>query len=216
RPGALPRRRRGALGAGRDRRDRDARPAPRDPRADAGRLAPRGGRERGALRRAHRRPVRGRRGRRDPAREPGARGGAGGRGVREATPRRALRRQDREAGSPGMTSVAVLLPGLMGSELWLEDQLVWPGKPSELLLPYSKMDLLVRSDLEARDVIRSYSVSSQYASLIRDLEACGFREGRRPPTLFVFPYDWRKDNALSAAALADLLDRIVAEHGRDV
>jgi pimeloyl-ACP methyl ester carboxylesterase len=114
-----------------------------------------------------------------------------------------------------MAQVAVLVPGIMGSELWLSDDLIWPGSVSELLLPYAKMAELLRPDLRVGDVIRSFSISSQYQDLIDDLTACGFSEAAAPPTLVVFPYDWRKSNALPAEALADRLDAIAAAHGAD-
>jgi pimeloyl-ACP methyl ester carboxylesterase len=106
-----------------------------------------------------------------------------------------------------VTRIAVLVPGIMGSELWLDQSLIWPGSAAELFLPYGKMAELLRPDLRVGDVIRSFSISSQYADLIDDLTSCGFAEGS---TLVVFPYDWRKDNALAARELADRLDAIAA------
>src|SRR5262249_9734357 len=67
--------------------------------------------------------------------------------------------------------------------------------------------------LVATDVIRSYSISTQYQSLINDLGRCGFRENADPPTLVICPYDWRKANELAAVALADRLDAAVDRHG---
>jgi phospholipase A1 len=62
-------------------------------------------------------------------------------------------------------------------------------------------------------VIRSFSISEQYQSLIDDLAICGFRETSVPPTLFLCPYDWRKDNALAASLLANTIDSAVQLHG---
>src|SRR5262249_48229867 len=112
-----------------------------------------------------------------------------------------------------MTTVAVLIPGIMGPELRLDGELVWPGPIHSLVLPYRKMDKLLNPDLTATDLIRSYAFSLQYQALIDDLGELGFREGDR--TLFVFPYDWRKSNEQAAARLADLLDRVIEFHGMD-
>lgn len=115
-----------------------------------------------------------------------------------------------------MARSAILIPGIMGSELWLGKELIWPGRPRELLLPYKKMEELMQDNLEARDVIRSVSISEQYGFLIDDLRRWGFNEGATPPTLRVFPYDWRKSNRLAAGKLADLLDKVFDEHGDTV
>ncbi|MEK6333685.1 MAG: hypothetical protein AABM67_01975 [Acidobacteriota bacterium] len=112
-----------------------------------------------------------------------------------------------------MTNVAILVPGIMGSELRLKEEVIWPGSLWELKLPYKKMEKLKDPNLVATDVIRSFSVSEQYQGLINDLAKCDFREDGDPPTLFICPYDWRKDNSLSAKVLADLIDKAFAKHG---
>src|SRR5438128_1008040 len=68
-----------------------------------------------------------------------------------------------------MTRVAILVPGIMGSVLKLKNEVIWPGALDELLLPYRKMKQLMLTDLDATDVIRSFSFSQQYADLIGDL-----------------------------------------------
>ena len=104
-----------------------------------------------------------------------------------------------------MTPVVVLVPGLMGSQLQYQGEVIWPGPVRQLWLPYGKMAELLQEDLVATDVIRDVLISSQYSTLIEDLNTCGFREDDDPPTLIVFPYDWRKDNA-QAAGLVESLD----------
>jgi pimeloyl-ACP methyl ester carboxylesterase len=111
-----------------------------------------------------------------------------------------------------MTRVAIVVPGIMGSELRLNGEVIWPGSFLSLFLPYGKMNELMNPNLDATDLIRTYSVSTQYAKLIEDLERCGFRENDAKPTLFVCPYDWRKDNALSAKTLADVIDKAFNTH----
>jgi pimeloyl-ACP methyl ester carboxylesterase len=115
-----------------------------------------------------------------------------------------------------MTQVAILVPGIMGSELYLKDELVWPGSVFELVVSYKKMAQLLDPSLVAKDLIRSVSISNQYQQLIDDLALCDFREHIDPPTLYMCPYDWRKDNAHSARALADVVDEVVAAHGTTV
>lgn len=111
-----------------------------------------------------------------------------------------------------MPPVAVLIPGIMGSELRLGDEVVWPGPIQSLVFAYTKMDQLLSPYLRATDVIRSYAYfSTQYQALIDDLAVLGFREPDR--TLLVFPYDWRKANENAADKLADLLDTVPTLHG---
>ncbi len=114
-----------------------------------------------------------------------------------------------------MTNVAVLVPGIMGSELKLDGEVVWPGPLVSLVGHYRKFEQLTSDRIRATDVIRSVSISEQYAAIIRDLESCGFEEGSERPTLVAFAYDWRIDNRTNAAALADKLDWVVAVHGGD-
>ncbi len=111
-----------------------------------------------------------------------------------------------------MTHVAVVVPGIMGSELRKENELIWPGPFQSLVFTFDRMDALLREDLAATDLIRSYSISRQYGALLEDLQRCGFDERGNPPTLFAFAYDWRKDNALAAQQLAELLDIVAEQH----
>jgi pimeloyl-ACP methyl ester carboxylesterase len=112
-----------------------------------------------------------------------------------------------------MAHVALLIPGIMGSVLKLNGEIVWPGSAWELYLPYGKTDKLLDSHLIATDVIRKVSVSVQYQGLIDDLGKCGFRENDNPKSLYVCPYDWRKDNAEATTKLADLADYAVTQGG---
>jgi phospholipase A1 len=110
-----------------------------------------------------------------------------------------------------MTAVAILIPGIMGSVLKLDDEVIWPGPAASLIFPYTKMAELMREDLVAVDCIRTFSFTVQYQALIDDLTACGFSEAAH--TLIVAAYDWRKDNALAAQKLADQIDAVRNRHG---
>ncbi len=109
--------------------------------------------------------------------------------------------------------VVVFVPGIMASRLATpEGQEVWPSSIAELLLPYRHMPDLMREDLVVTDVIRRVSISSQYEGLLNYLERCDFHEKDSPPTLYVQPYDWRKDNALAARGVFDTLRKALADH----
>jgi len=113
-----------------------------------------------------------------------------------------------------MKHIAMLLPGIMGSVLKLNDQVIWPGSLKSLVAPFDKMDELLSPDLIATDCIRRYSISDQYQSLIDDLNKFGFDEGKG--TLVVFAYDWRKDNAESAILLSKTIALIHERHQTDL
>lgn len=116
-----------------------------------------------------------------------------------------------------MTHVAIMVPGIMGSVLKLNNETVWPGSAWSIITGSSfgeqEMLKLLDTNLVATDVIRKVAISEQYQQLIDDLGRCGFRENDQPPTLFLCPYDWRKDNALAAETLAALIERAAALHG---
>lgn len=115
-----------------------------------------------------------------------------------------------------MAEVVILLPGIMGSQLLKDKELIWPGSPAELLLPYSKMEQLLEPELEVGDIIRSLSVSDQYVTLVEALGRCDFDETGDKPTLLVCPYDWRKDNKLAAARLSNMVSKARSDHGAGV
>ena len=110
-----------------------------------------------------------------------------------------------------MPHVAILVPGIMGSVLELDGEVIWPGPVRSLILPYKKMKELLHEDLIATDCIRSYFITDQYQQLIDDLQTCEFAETEK--TLVVAAYDWRKDNAISAQTLAKHIDEAVDLHG---
>lgn len=113
-----------------------------------------------------------------------------------------------------MTHVAVLVPGIMGSVLAINNEIIWPGPVGSLIFEYDLMGELMSDQLVAVDCIRSFSISTQYQALIDDLGTCGFRE--TDSTLVVAPYDWRRSNAIAAEDLATRLDTIAATHGSGV
>jgi len=111
-----------------------------------------------------------------------------------------------------MSRVVVLLPGIMGSELRLDQELIWPGSAASLIFPFKKMKELLDPNLVATDIIRSFSISTQYQALVDDLFAWKFQENQ---DLFTCPYDWRKRNEDAAAVLAQRIDEVFAAKGKD-
>lgn len=110
--------------------------------------------------------------------------------------------------------VAILVPGIMGSQLYHEKELIWPGPAASYYFPYKLMDKLLEPNLVVGDIIRSYSLLQCYGSLIQDLESCGFCESDK--TLNVCPYDWRKRNEDAAETLANKIDEATVDHGAKI
>jgi pimeloyl-ACP methyl ester carboxylesterase len=138
-------------------------------------------------------------------------------------------------GVPDTRVPLVVLPGIMGSELVNDDGLIWPdawriirsaGDEHLGVLELAADGVTPASDERAftsvrvGDIVRNDGRADVYAPLIRYLTAQrGYRECPDPATvcadgtLFVFPYDWRKDPRLAAARLAERIDAIRAATG---
>jgi pimeloyl-ACP methyl ester carboxylesterase len=113
-----------------------------------------------------------------------------------------------------MTEGVIFVPGIMGSVLQDGNRVVWPGTATDYVLGYPHMEGLRKLNLQATDIIRSVSYSTQYADLIDGLAKCGFHEGPGG-RLRLLPYDWRKDNLIAAHALADSVDEFSTSLGAD-
>ncbi|CAN5296957.1 hypothetical protein BH11PSE10_BH11PSE10_05410 [soil metagenome] len=134
-------------------------------------------------------------------------------------------------GSDDVTPV-IVIPGLFGSTL--RDRAtgaeVWPGGASELLfgdyralaLKFDPQTLAVAPDsLEAAGLAEQVLGQDFYRPLIKTLEEFGgYVRGTpgvpvrgRERRYYVFPYDWRQDNVLHAAALDRLIEEIRRDYG---
>jgi len=126
----------------------------------------------------------------------------------------------------------VIVPGLMGSRLRDRDsgEEVWPGATSQLLFSsYQRLALEIDPDtleplpdrLEAYDITDQVAGQDFYGSVLRVLEQAGDYRHLKPGDpvtpgqryYYVFPYDWRQDNALNARKLARFIERIQADFG---
>ena len=112
-----------------------------------------------------------------------------------------------------MQHVIILVPGIMGSVLELDGEVIWPGSTASLILPFKNMKKLLREDLVATDCIRRFFFKSLYDQLIDDLSKCGFHE--KDKTLVIAAYDWRKNNLDSVKILANHIQEVIELHGED-
>lgn len=100
----------------------------------------------------------------------------------------------------------VIIPGLLGSELWAGKDRVWPDVRRLVSRPESfsyRAPLQVGGLVDEVVVVPSLFKMEQYSRLVRFLEkSLGYKRGK---DLLEFPYDWRQDNRLSARQLADAI-----------
>ncbi|HXF43574.1 MAG TPA: hypothetical protein VNK26_07520 [Pyrinomonadaceae bacterium] len=115
----------------------------------------------------------------------------------------------------------IIIPGLTGSELVNKrtGELVWyrvsRSKVDDIRLPLSTDLASSRDDLVPRDILRSVKIISFlpeveiYDKLISALEKNGYHEAKwetagqddKTNSIFVFAYDWRRDNTETARLL---------------
>ena len=121
----------------------------------------------------------------------------------------------------------IVIPGLTGSELvsTKNGSRVWfkvrRSKTDDLSLPISPNIAANRDSLVARDILRKvrlgfFKSTDAYAGLLDAIEDNGYKEGKwdNPPvkgyqdTVYVFPYDWRRDNVENARLLIRQIEKL--------
>jgi pSer/pThr/pTyr-binding forkhead associated (FHA) protein len=105
----------------------------------------------------------------------------------------------------------VFVPGMMGSELWLGNERVWPNVKTILSNPElfrypSEVPLEARGVVDELVIVPNLIKQDQYNRLGDYLvEELGYMRGR---DFFEFAYDWRQDVRLSARELAKTIDSL--------
>lgn len=113
-----------------------------------------------------------------------------------------------------MSRWVVLVPGIMGSSLFLDRDEIWPPSAWEVIFGYDHIDKLLDDNVEVGEIIEEASgIKAIYQTLLRDLVACGYTEQGAERRLIAYPYDWRRSNELTAMGLAARLDAEVQSQG---
>jgi pSer/pThr/pTyr-binding forkhead associated (FHA) protein len=105
----------------------------------------------------------------------------------------------------------VFVPGMMGSELWLGSERVWPNvktmlKNPDLLRYPSKVPLEPRAIVDEVVIVPNLIKLDQYNRMGDYLvEELGYERGK---DFFEFPYDWRQDVRLSARQLGEKIESL--------
>ena len=132
----------------------------------------------------------------------------------------------------GMQPPVIVIPGILGSRLREQDsgREVWPGSPRQLLFgDYRRLALRIDpttlepidDGIEAYDIFDQLLGSDYYGNLLKTLATYGHFTRTQPGTVvrdrrrryYVFAYDWRQDNVLTARKLDALIEQIRVDHG---
>lgn len=110
-----------------------------------------------------------------------------------------------------MKTVAILVPGIMGTELVLPGgEVVWPPKIGETIFGYRRIVKLQDPAARATRIISNVSCADFYAPLQSLMAQLGFGTGG-DRVLLEHPYDWRRDLFDLAEELAAKLDTVQAD-----
>lgn len=110
-----------------------------------------------------------------------------------------------------MDKAIVFVPGIMGTELKLGAEVVWPPKVSETIFGYNRIADLQNPAVVATRVIAKVSCVDFYAPLQDLFRGLGYGPAG-DKRLVEHPYDWRRDLFDLADGLADRLDAVDADH----
>jgi len=118
--------------------------------------------------------------------------------------------------TPPDKNPVIFVPGIAASKLAIEGEEVWPGPISSLGSAWPRLTLdpsRPQNSVQATDVLREF-----YGGFLDWVEASGFppyrwnpqqpcdlsqnAPGAQQPTLFIYPYDWRRAGTTNADGLA--------------
>jgi len=125
----------------------------------------------------------------------------------------------------------IIVPGILGSRLRERGsgREVWPGSLYNVLISAGSLALKIdpktlepqADDVEAYDLFRGLLGNDYYGQIIDTLEKQGGYVHGYPGRIadagvrryYVFPYDWRQDNVVTARKLDALIDQIRQDYG---
>lgn len=98
--------------------------------------------------------------------------------------------------------IVFVVPGIMGSELFLDDAKIWPPP---IFRNVKDPERLLDSNVVVGDIIRDVVVFNMYNQLLKPLHKWGYHEGKPGKFGLVvpWPYNWVKGIPENAALLAD-------------
>lgn len=120
---------------------------------------------------------------------------------------------------PEAKEPVLIIPGILGSELYDTNNLVWPNI-TQMLLDRGD-DFMVQSlsldgngnsirTVQTGDIVRAVGTVNIFAGLIESLEEAGYMSEE---SYFTFPYDWRLSLDISMSLLAEKINTIKQQTG---
>lgn len=107
----------------------------------------------------------------------------------------------------------IFVPGILGTELFLNEDKIWPPSPSEMVTGYRRLSSLMDPKVEAKEPISNVLIVDFYDSLQEDLKSIA----KSIEANFIpFGYDWRKSIAESAKDLSDRIRYEVSETNQEI
>ena len=110
-----------------------------------------------------------------------------------------------------MSHAIVFLPGIMGSELKLGNEVVWPPKAKETIFGYKRLDKLTSGDVRVSGIIKKVACFGFYDSLLGYFDELGYEPGGTDRQLIALAYDWRLDLFTLADQIAGMLDGVTSD-----
>ena len=111
----------------------------------------------------------------------------------------------------------ILVPGIMGTELWKGDDLIWPdiveigrdiGDDFMNVLMMDSDGFAIDGQVATGDIVRTAPTKDIFEGLINEFEDLGYEENT---DLFVFAYDWRLDIRTSSQSLKQKIDLVLSQ-----
>ena len=110
----------------------------------------------------------------------------------------------------------IFVPGIMGTELFLGDEKLWPPKPLETQFGYKRIDKLLDKNLRVGKIIDKVLCIGFYDEILDQLANLGYAEGNADKRLYPFAYDWRLDLETTAELLAARISSAYADGASEI
>lgn len=103
----------------------------------------------------------------------------------------------------------VFVPGILGSELFLGAEMVWPPTVKEVTFGYGRIDKLSDDAVTFGGPVAKVCVRAVYQPLLDDLAVIASGTVGAPKRRFhAMGYDWRRDVRAAAASIAERIDAL--------
>ncbi|PJC40728.1 MAG: hypothetical protein CO042_02205, partial [Parcubacteria group bacterium CG_4_9_14_0_2_um_filter_41_8] len=113
----------------------------------------------------------------------------------------------------------ILVPGIMGTELYVGEDKIWPDliqmiDPDDDFMNVLSLDTdgtPINAEVVVNDIVRKPVINKDvFLGLINKFTDQGYQENT---DLFVFPYDWRLSSIITSESLKDKIDSVLSDTG---